>query len=329
MKIMRFTGTSMADALARLKAALGPEAIILETAAAGCEVTVAAAVDETPVAAAVPSGELVGEVRQLLDVVRALVEGHWRRTMPGIAREVLPLRRALVAQGVDGVVAAALVGATTERLAGGIALGDALADLLERPAPPPRRVRLFVGPPGDGKTTTIAKLAARERQAGRRVTLITTDTWRVGAVAELETYGRVLGAPVVAAADPLELERALASAADADMVLVDTAGASPAEAPQLVELRAFATAAGRDAGRTLVASVTAGSRAAAQTWEAFAPVEPDACVLTKLDLGPAGPLLGIVWRGGLPVSHVASGRRIPDDLEPATPERLARCLLAA
>jgi flagellar biosynthesis GTPase FlhF len=51
-------------------------------------------------------------------------------------------------------------------------------------------------------------------------------------------------------------------------------------------------------------------------------------VLTKLDL-PGGPVLGLCWRRGLPVSHLAAGRRIPDELEPATPARLARCLLAA
>ena len=65
------------------------------------------------------------------------------------------------------------------------------------------------------------------------------------------------------------------------------------------------------------------------TCQAFAPLRPDACMLTKLDLAPGGPMLGALWRQGLPVSHLAAGRRIPHDLEPATAERLARCLLAA
>src|SRR5438094_325393 len=216
MHINRYTAATMQQALARVKAALGPEAVILETASAPGEVTVTAAVDRMPAPIGGASGELVGEVRQLLGVVRELVEEQWRR----------------------------------------------------------------------------------ER-------------------------------PVLAAADARALVQALARAADADLVLVDTAGAGPGQGPQLAELAALAEAAGAGAARTLVASAAAGSSAAARTWQAFAPLAPEACVLTKLDLAPGGPMLGLLWRRGVPVSHVAAGRRIPDDLEPATPDRLARCLLAA
>jgi len=330
MTINRYTAATMQLALARVKAALGPEAIILETASAPGEVTVTAALDRLPAPIGAASGELVGEVRQLLHVVRELVDEHWRREKPGLGRELLPLQRALVAQGVDGVIATALVQATEARLAGGAPLTAALAGALGEPSPRgAQRVHLFMGPPGDGKTTTIAKLAAQQRRAGRRVALVTTDTYRVGATAELEIYGRALGAPVLAAVDARALVRALARAADADLVLVDTAGAGPAQGPQLAELAVLAEAAGVGAARTLVASAAAGSAAAARTWQAFAPLAPEACVLTKLDLAPGGPMLGLLWRRGLRVSHVAAGRRIPDDLEPATPDRLARCLLAA
>src|SRR3989442_1233960 len=222
MTINRYTAATMQQALARVKAALGPEAVILETASAPGEVTVTAAVDRMP-----------------------------------------------------------------------------------------------------------APIGAEQQRAGRRVALVTTDTYRVGATAELETYGRALGAPVLAAADARALVQALARAADADLVLVDTAGAGPGQGPQLAELAALAEAAGAGAARTLVASAAAGSSAAAWTWQAFAPLAPEACVLTKLDLAPGGPMLGLLWRRGVPVSHVAAGRRIPDDLEPATPDRLARCPLAA
>src|SRR5438034_6049289 len=327
MKINRYTAATMQQALARVKAALGPEAVILETASAPGEVTVTAAVDPMPPPGP-QSSELVGEVRQLLGAVRELVEEHWRHEMPGLARELLPLQRALVAQGVDGAIAAALVQATRARLGGGTPLDAALAGALGEPPPGgAKRVRLFMGPPGDGKTTTIAKLAAQERHAGRRVALVGTDTYRVGATAELETYGRALGAPVHAAVGARELVQALACVAEADVVLVDTAGAGPGQGPQLAELAALVEAAAA-AARTLVASGATGSSAAARTWRAFAPLEPEACVLTKLDLGPGGPMLGLLWQRGVPVSHVAAGRRIPDDLEPATPDRLARCLLA-
>jgi flagellar biosynthesis protein FlhF len=327
MKIRRFTGATMQQALSQVKAALGDDAVILETTYVPGGVSVTAAMDDDPVAGAVVRDqELVGEVRKLLRVVRDLVEER----QDALGSDVLRLHRLLVAQGVDGVIAAALVRETSERLAHGGPLDAALADALapERTAAA-TRVRLFVGPPGDGKTTTIAKLAAQARQAGRRVALVGTDTYRVGASAELATYGRALGLPVFTAGDPATLAATRGRVGDAEVVLVDTPGAGPGQAAELDEVAALARAAGPGVGRTLVASAAAGSWAARETAQAFAPLSPDACVLTKLDLAPGGPMLGVCWKRGIPISHVAAGRRIPDDLEQATAERLARCLLAA
>src|SRR5581483_2105349 len=315
MRIRRFTGATMQQTLQQVKAALGPEAVILDTAEVPGGVSVTAAVDvdaDGPPSGGAHDREMLGEVRRLLGVVRELVDDHRR----GLGSDLLRLHRTLARQGVDGVIAAALVRETAERLEGDAALDAALAKALDdRVAPADGRVRLFVGPPGDGKTTSLVKLAAQARQAGRRVALVGTDTYRVGASAELATYGRALGLPVAVAADAAELGRVLATTAEADLVLVDTPGAGPGQEAELAELRALATAAGREARCTLVASAAAGSWAARETWEAFAPLGPDACVLTKLDLAPGGPMLGLLWNRGVPVSHLAAGRRIPDDLE--------------
>ena len=327
MKIRRFTGATMPHALTQVKAALGDDAVILETTYVPGGVCVTAAMDDDPVAAqVVHDQELVGEVRKLLRVVRDMVDERHE----AVGSDVLRLHRTLVAQGVDGVIAAALVRETSERLAHGGALDVALAETL---APgksvSAARVRLFVGAPGDGKTTTIAKLAAQAVQAGRRVALVGTDTYRVGASVELSTYARALGVPVRSAANPTALAAALARLRDADLVFIDTPGAGPGQDQELAEVAALARAAGPDAGRTLVASAATGSWAARETWQAFTPVAPDACVLTKLDLAPGAPMLGVCWRRGIPITHISAGRRIPADLEPATTERLAKSLLAA
>src|SRR5207247_625834 len=117
-------------------------------------------------------------------------------------------------------------------------------------AAPASSVRLFFGPPGDGKTTTIAKLAAQARRAGRRVCLVGADTYRIGAAAELERYGQALGAEVRRAKDPVELGNALRDHGHADLVLVDTAGAGPAQQAELAELKALVAAAGAAARLT-------------------------------------------------------------------------------
>jgi flagellar biosynthesis protein FlhF len=331
----------MQQALRQVKAVLGAEAVILETSEADGVVTVTAAVDgerggeRVPAAEPAPTRavdrELLGEVRELLGAVRDLVGDQWQGRRRRRRPELLRLHQALVAQGVDGVIAAALVRETAERLEREGALDTALARALGRAEAvgAGRRVQVLIGPPGDGKTTTVAKLAAQARRAGRRAALVSADTYRVGAAAELAAYARALGQPVAAVANAEELARVLAGTRDVDLVLVDTAGVGPGQPEALEELRGLVEAAGPEAGRTLVMSAAAGSWAARETWQTFAPLRPDAGVITKLDLAPGGPVLGLCWRRGLPVSHVAAGRRIPDDLEPATPARLARCLLAA
>jgi len=333
MKVKRFTAPTMAEALKQVKATLGAEAVILETTEAAGQVTVTAAVDlDAPGAVATEpaDGALLSEVRELMSVVRELVDEQWRRQAPPGGRGIRRLHRALVAQGVDGVIAAALLRETAERLERGTRLDVALAGTLgAAPAAATPSVRLFFGPPGDGKTTTIAKLAAQARRAGRRVLLVGTDTYRLGAALELERYAQALGAEVRRAANPTELTHALREHGRTDLVLVDTAGAGPAQPGELDELKALVEAAGAGAGRTLVVSAATGALAAAHTWRAFAALGPDACVLTKADTAPGGPIVAQLWRERVPVSHVAAGRRIPDDLEAATPQRLARCLLAA
>src|SRR3989442_12508233 len=109
MTINRYTAPTMQQALARVKAALGPEAVILETASAPGEVTVTAAVDRMPAPIGAASGELVGEGRQLLGVVRELGEEHWRPERPGPGRRLLPLQRAPPAPGVAAGIAPAPV----------------------------------------------------------------------------------------------------------------------------------------------------------------------------------------------------------------------------
>jgi flagellar biosynthesis protein FlhF len=315
----------MADALRQVKAVLGDDAVILETADEAGGICVTAASDEEMPTA---EGELNVEVRRLIGAVQTLVDEQ--PSAPDSVTDLRTLHRALAAQGVDPVIAAALVRSAAARLDGAVSLEAAVGGLLPRDSTRGHAgVRLFIGAPGDGKTTTIVKLAAHARQAGRPVRLAGADTWRVGATAELKVYGRALDVPVECVRTPDELSRLVAGADADELILVDTAGVAPGAVDELAELHALVHAAGPAARRTLVVSAATGSAAAAQVEQAFAPLAPDACVVTKLDGAPGGPVLGVMWRHGVPVSHLATGRRIPGDIEVATPDRLARCLLAA
>jgi flagellar biosynthesis protein FlhF len=206
-------------------------------------------------------------------------------------------------------------------------LRDALADLVRVAQWPLADERAtivaLVGPSGVGKTTTAAKLAGQAVAAGRSVTFICCDAYRVGAVEQLGRYAKLLQARFEVAATPGELGRALANAAT-DLVIIDTAGHPPTK-PDSVEaaignVRSAAPSRGRWARHVLLclpASVRAAD--ADRFAKAFAPCNPTALAITKLDetASPAGLIHGSV-ASKLPVSVLCFGQRVPEDIARAT-----------
>jgi flagellar biosynthesis protein FlhF len=190
------------------------------------------------------------------------------------------------------------------------------------------RVICLVGPTGVGKTTTVAKLAATcKLRHARRVGLITSDTYRIAAVEQLRTYAGIIGLPLKVANTPAEMTQAIADLSAMDVIIVDTAGRSQHDARRLDELKAFITAAAPDETHLVLAS-TVGETVLQRTADRFKPLGPDRCILTKLDEAVCtGQIAGLTGRIGLPLSFVTVGQEVPDDIEPARPDRLARVAL--
>ena len=187
-----------------------------------------------------------------------------------------------------------------------------------------RTIIALVGPTGVGKTTTIAKLAARFQLRERcRVGLITVDTYRIAAVAQLKTYAQILDVPLAVARSPHEVSEALDRMAEVDLVLIDTAGRSPRDAVRLSELRALLAHSQADEIH-LVLSAVAGADAIDVAAGAFATVGASALVLTKLDEAVSLDWLpAVLSRHRLPVSYITTGQNVPDDIQPATVAQLA------
>ena len=182
----------------------------------------------------------------------------------------------------------------------------------------------LVGSTGVGKTTSVAKLAARYalRHGQRSVALVTTDCYRIGAHEQLFTYGRILGVPVQVASSHEELQTTLASLVDKRLVLIDTAGMSQRDlrlAEQLATLR--------DSGfplRTyLVMNATIQSNVLDEAVRAFGKAELEGCILTKVDEAASlGGALSVIAKHRLPLAYVGDGQRVPEDLHPARAHNL-------
>lgn len=177
----------------------------------------------------------------------------------------------------------------------------------------------LIGSTGVGKTTSVAKLAARYvlRHGQRHVALVTTDSYRIGAHDQLMTYGRLLGIPVQVASDHKELRSALESLSDKRLVLIDTAGMSQRDL-RLSEQFATLSDSGIAIRTLLVLSATQHTSVIDETVRAFSSVPLDGAILTKMDEAAClGGALSVVIKQHLPLVFTANGQRVPEDLHPA------------
>ncbi|MBF0340139.1 MAG: flagellar biosynthesis protein FlhF [Magnetococcales bacterium] len=191
------------------------------------------------------------------------------------------------------------------------------------------RVIVLVGPTGVGKTTTLAKLAAdlilnRQRSVG----MITLDTFRVGAVAQLETYAKLLQVRLVVARTLSEVKAGLHSLNRCDFVLVDTVGSSPYNRRQVNSTAGLLPIMGDD--REVILTMAANVRETEQQaiFRRFSVLKPTGLIFTKLDETVTyGGILNVAVRAGLPLTMYTDGQRVPENLGWMSPKTMARWFL--
>ncbi|MEW5771347.1 MAG: flagellar biosynthesis protein FlhF [Pseudomonadota bacterium] len=186
-------------------------------------------------------------------------------------------------------------------------------------------VYALVGPTGVGKTTTVAKIAARAvlRHGASKVALVTTDTYRIGAQDQLRIYGRILGTPVFAVRDENDLELTLSDLHSRHLVLIDTVGMSQRD-KRVAEQVALLCGEGREVKRLLLLGAPSQGITLEEVARAYAGPGLIGGVLTKIDEALTfGPVLDVAIRHELPVHFVTNGQRVPEDLHLANATYLA------
>jgi flagellar biosynthesis protein FlhF len=321
MQVKRFRESTVRGALAAVKRELGPDALVLSTML-------------------VPMRgwrRLTG--RREVEVTAGLAVNVSESRPPApivpVATDVTPgdedLVARLTAAGLDLALAAEVVAAVPHRVRRTVSSAaireavEARIALLAAGADAHAPIEVFVGPPGAGKTTTIAKIAAQDRARRRaRWTLVAADGFRVGAVEQLRLYADILAASFAVARTPQDLDRVLT--ASRAPLLVDTAGRSPDDHDSQ---DVYAVLAGRPGVRThLVIPAATSPRDAARICDRYDPARPERVVLTRVDEADSvAPLIRVLRERRLSVSFLGNGQRVPEDLHPATPGLLAAAVL--
>jgi flagellar biosynthesis protein FlhF len=361
MKVKQYTADSLQEAMLKVKSDLGLDAVILHTrrvkqggvlglfsrevfevtATLDAKVPEVSTTKKEPANFSLSNNRVTAlemEVNQLRQAVEVVLKSQPR---PERDRPYEALQEMLIQNDVDPGIAEKLVREVRIQLRNrqdSLAARQVLGELICRYVSRIEGIRLdngcskvvaLLGPTGVGKTTTIAKLAANFTLIeGKKVALITADTYRIAAVEQLKTYADIIGVPVEVVFTRDELTRSLIHHADKDLVLVDTAGRSPKNDQHLQEL-SFLLREQPNLEYHLVISATTKPKDALDIVTRFAPTDaPYKLIVTKLDESDTlGAILNVMYNTKAILSYIANGQSVPDDIEIADAEKIVSLIL--
>ena len=346
MKLKRFVAADTRTAMQQIKATFGPDAVILSShhVEGGVEVVAAMDYDEsilTPnaaVAAAEPASQIdrygvhtpLDDMKQEIQTLRGMLEAQLRGNVGGGDPLQTVLLQKLLYLGVSHTTAALWVRSVRSDLNEQRAWQNILALITEQiPIRDTNRIEeggvyAFVGPTGVGKTTTLAKIAARFslRFGADKLGLVTMDTYRIAAQEQLVLYGKILGVKVCVAQDEVSLTRVLRQLSDKKLILIDTAGMNPADDRVVRQMHVLSTYL-QSISKVLVLPATSHYQVLIDAIKRYQANKVDQCILTKLDESLAvGGALSAVIESRLGVSYLTHGQRVPEDIKMATRHQL-------
>lgn len=324
MRLKSFQAKTVSEAMHMIREALGEDAIIVATEddPGGKGVCVTAAVDQD-----VHQVDVFDEFDREADEESGWLQ--YDREAAGDVSEALTealLKHAVPEEIIDQVVSCATIVGLEQAF---IALVAALEHLFVfRPLPlsMPDKSFMLIGPPGAGKTLAISKLAARGVLAGKRVSVISTDTLRAGGIEQLAAFTRILDIPLQKARDGRELQGLIDAARGADLILIDSGGFNPFNAAEMRDLARLIAVADIEPVLTLPAGID--SEECGEMARIYAALGVNNLLPTRLDISRRmGGLLSAAHYGGLIFSDASDTPQVADGLQPLSPQHLAKLLM--
>ncbi len=351
MQLKTFKASTMEKALFLVKKELGPDAIILSSRKGESGFEVSAAREQQPAPASENPGnvdasaEMLNGIQEIKSFLSLLISSKDQLAQLQANQPVAELYHSLLVRGLDEKLVFMLLSkavsdfngdpddgrqiynAFCKRFVTKISFARPFRTISSSSGP---AVFTFLGPTGVGKTTTLAKLAAYlkiKRQIG--LGIISLDTYRIGAVDQLQTYANILEVPFSVAQSQTELTGALDDFRHCDAVLIDTTGRNYLNREHVRRLHSVFNNAQR-LSHFLVLSATAKDEDLKQTIVHFREININSLIFTKLDeTFHHGCILNQLLRFNYPISYMGTGQRVPEDIEPATQKRLLSFLLPA
>jgi flagellar biosynthesis protein FlhF len=348
MNIRKFTARNSGEAIKLVKKEMGEDAVILRTKTVpgqGIEVTAAVDYDVQPATRGMNVNNEIKELgRELKEIKEALLfsdagkvldpELYFNRDLREryTHLKTFGLNQNLIRQFMSENHSD--VPERTQKRSR--LLQDSLMKVLtkikvsnERDLSKEQRICTFIGPTGVGKTTTLAKLAAQSAlQNGLRSALITLDTFRIAAAAQLEAYARIMGLPVEVAVSGKDLQKAIRKYSDYDRIFIDTAGRGPnGDQGNNDLLKLF-----KDHDNVhgfLVMSATTQYNNMINVSDRFESLPFHSYIFSKLDeTEDLSPMINFLISKEKPVSYFTTGQQVPEDIEIASKKKMASFLLS-
>lgn len=188
------------------------------------------------------------------------------------------------------------------------------------------KINAVIGPTGVGKTTTLAKIAAKQTlEEKKNVGMITMDTYRIGAVEQLRTYANILGTPFEIVNEPSEMRAKIEKLMHCDIILIDTLGTSPKNNSMIDDISSYFKDVNVDVNKYLVLSISSDKDTSLSILERYKRLNYDALILTKLDeVENLSNMWYVLENNSLPIQFFCHGQDVPDDISDASMDSLMK-----